>query len=128
MKTTARVKIRSRARSQMSNEVPLKLKKGRKPGNKEENVEGSKKRQRSSSTGLKEELEVFESTRSEFDSLLDRLVKSELKNITQQGQIDFLKRSNNVFSSEIDNLANKKKQTSWYSWNSERLDQKSRVT
>ena len=71
---------------------------------------------------------MFESTRSEFDSLLDRLVKSELKNITQQGQIDFLKRSNNVFSSEIDNLANKKKQTSWYSWNSERLDQKSRVT
>ena len=61
-----------------SNEVPLKPKRGRKPGNKVENVEGSKKRQRSSSTGLKEELEVFELTRFEFDSLLDRLVKSEL--------------------------------------------------
>ena len=57
-----------------SNEVPLKPKRGRKPGNKVENVEGSKKRQRSSSTGLKEELEVFELTRSEFESLLDRLV------------------------------------------------------
>ena len=45
-----------------SNEVPLKPKRGRNPGNKE-NVESSKKRQRSSSTGLQEELEVFALTR-----------------------------------------------------------------
>ena len=38
-----------------SNKAPLKPKRGRKPGNKVEIVEGSKKRQRSNSTELKEE-------------------------------------------------------------------------
>ena len=44
---------------------------------------------------------------TEFDSLLDRIVKSELKTIAQQGQIDALKRANYINTNEITNL-NKK--------------------
>ena len=44
---------------------------------------------------------------TEFDSLLDRIFKSELKTIAQKGQIDALKRANYINTNEIMNL-NKK--------------------
>ena len=44
---------------------------------------------------------------TEFDSLLDRIVKSELKTIAQQGKNDALKRANYINTNEITNL-NKK--------------------
>ena len=93
-------------KSRESNIPPSKPSRGRKQS-RNGIVERSKKHLRSTSTGLKVEAKVIELSRSKFDSLLDRIVKSELKNIVEQGQIDALKRANYVNSNKIANL-NKK--------------------